>query len=221
MKIFIDSADIKEIKEVADLGICDGVTTNPTLVSKLGKDFKTVLNEIVNVIAGPVSAEVISTDFQGMLKEAEVLSRIANNIVIKLPLTPDGLKVCRVLSGKGIKTNITLCFSVNQALIAAKAGATYISPFIGRLEDSGEDGIKLLKDIKTLYQTNKFETKILAASIRNVVHVTNSALAGSDAITIPHKIFSQLYYHPLTEKGLNQFTEDWKNSGQSSFVNDR
>lgn len=221
MKIFIDSADIKEIKEVADLGICDGVTTNPTLVSKLGNDFKTALNEIVNVIAGPVSAEVISTDFQGMLKEAEVLSRIANNIVIKLPLTQDGLKACRVLGSRGIKTNVTLCFTANQALIAAKAGATYISPFIGRLEDSGEDGIKLLKEIKTLYQTYKFETKILAASIRNIVHVTSSAMAGADAITMPYKLFSQLYFHPLTDKGLNQFLEDWKNSGQTSLLNDR
>lgn len=215
MKIFIDSADIKEIREVAELGICDGVTTNPTIVAKLGRDFKTVLSEIVNVIAGPVSAEVISTDFQGMMKEAEMLSRIANNIVIKLPLTPDGLKACRVLNGKGIKTNVTLCFTVNQALIAAKACATYISPFIGRLEDTGEDGLKLLKEIKTLYQFHKLETKILAASIRNIDHVTNSALTGCDAITIPYKLFAQLYHHPLTEKGLNQFIMDWKNSGQN------
>lgn len=219
MKIFIDSADINEIREAADLGICDGVTTNPTLVAKIGKDFKSALHEIVNIIPGPVSAEVISTDYSGMLKEAEVLSKIANNIVIKLPLTTDGLKVCRVLSGKGIKTNVTLCFTVNQALIAAKSGATYISPFIGRLEDSGEDALQLLREIKNLYQNYKFETKILAASIRNINHVTQAALAGAYASTIPYKIFSQLYRHPLTEKGLAQFMEDWKNSGQKPLLN--
>jgi transaldolase len=214
MKFFIDSANIDEIKQVANLGICDGVTTNPTLVSKLGLDFKVLLNSIVEEIAGPVSAEVIATDFLEMIKEAEILHKIANNIVIKLPLTQAGLRACKVLASRGIKTNVTLCFSVNQALLAAKCGATYISPFIGRLEDSGQDGIKLIKDIKLLYQSYAFETKILAASIRNVEHVQQAALAGADVATIPFKIFSELYIHPLTDKGLSQFMEDWKNSSQ-------
>ncbi len=218
MKIFIDSADTNEIRAVAELGICDGVTTNPTIVAKLEKDFKTILSEIVNIIAGPVSAEVISSDYQGMIKEAEVLSKIANNIVIKLPLTPEGLKACRALSIKGIKTNVTLCFSTAQALIAAKAGATYISPFIGRLDDSGEEGVHLIKEIRTLYNLHKFETKILAASIRNTRHVVGAAMAGADAVTVPYKIFSELYYHPLTVKGIDQFMNDWKNSDQPSLI---
>ena len=217
MKIFIDSADVKEIQDVAELGICDGVTTNPSLIAKSGKDFKSVLTEIVNIIPGPVSAEVISTDSAGMIKEAETLSKISNNIVIKLPLTKEGLKACRVLSSRGIKTNVTLCFTVNQALLAAKVGATYISPFLGRLYDTGVDGIALLKDIRCLFHARKFETKILAASIRNIDHVTQSAMVGADAITIPYKIFSELYFHPLTETGLQQFMDDWKKSGQVSI----
>lgn len=217
MKIFIDSADIKEIKSVADLGICDGVTTNPSLISKTGQDFKTVLHEIVNIIAGPVSAEIVATDYADMVKEAETLARISNNIVIKIPLTPEGLKVCRTLGGKGIKTNVTLCFNANQALLAAKAGATYVSPFIGRLYDSGVDGLKILQEIRTLYTAHHFETKILSASIRKVEQVTAVAMIGSDAVTIPHSIFSQMYLHPLTEKGLSQFMDDWKKSGQASI----
>ncbi|BBH51593.1 fructose-6-phosphate aldolase [Fluviispira sanaruensis] len=218
MKIFIDSADIKEIKTVAELGVCDGVTTNPTLIAKSGQDFKTVLSEIINIIPGPISAEVISLDSKGMIKEAEELVKLANSIVIKLPLTEEGLKACKYLNGKGIKTNVTLCFSVGQALLAAKAGATYVSPFIGRLDDIGEDGVNLIKEIKALYSANKVETKILAASIRSPRHVTDSFISGADVVTLPFKILLQLYTHPLTEKGLNQFIEDWKNSGQRSIL---
>ncbi|APJ02409.1 fructose-6-phosphate aldolase [Silvanigrella aquatica] len=218
MKIFIDSADINEIKEVAELGVCDGVTTNPTLIAKSGHDFKTILLEIINIIPGPVSAEVISTDVKGMLKEAEELAKIANSIVIKLPLTQEGLKACKHLTGKGIKTNVTLCFSVGQALLAAKAGATYVSPFIGRLDDIGEEGIRLISEIRALYSAHKVETKILAASIRNPRHVTDAIIAGADIATIPYHVLLQLYKHPLTDKGLAQFIDDWKKSGQKSIL---
>lgn len=218
MKIFIDSADINEIKAVAELGVCDGITTNPTLIAKSGQDFKTILHEIINIIPGPVSAEVIASDFKGMLKEAEELIKIANSIVIKLPLTQDGLKACKYLAGKGIKTNVTLCFSVGQALLAAKSGATYVSPFIGRLDDIGEEGIRLISEIRSLYSLHKVETKILAASIRNPRHVTDAIIAGADIATIPYKTLLQLYYHPLTEKGLEQFFEDWKSSGQKNII---
>jgi transaldolase len=218
MKIFIDSADIDEIKTVAELGVCDGVTTNPTLIAKSGKDFKSVLLDIINIIPGPVSAEVISQNCKDMLREAEELIKIANSIVIKLPLTQEGLKACKVLTGKGIKTNVTLCFSVGQALLAAKAGATYISPFIGRLDDIGEEGIRLISEIKELYSSHKVDTKILAASIRNPRHVTDAIIAGADVATIPYKVLIQLYKHPLTEKGLAQFIEDWEKSGQKNIV---
>ncbi|WP_338636245.1 fructose-6-phosphate aldolase [Spirobacillus cienkowskii] len=218
MKIFIDSADIDEIKTVAELGVCDGVTTNPTLIAKSGKDFKSVLLDIINIIPGPVSAEVISQNCKDMLREAEELIKIANSIVIKLPLTQEGLKACKFLTGKGIKTNVTLCFSVGQALLAAKAGATYISPFIGRLDDIGEEGIRLISEIKELYSSHKVDTKILAASIRNPRHVTDAIIAGADVATIPYKVLIQLYKHPLTEKGLAQFIEDWEKSGQKNIV---
>lgn len=218
MKIFIDSADIKEIKAVADLGVCDGVTTNPSLVAKTGRDFKLMLAEISEIIPGPISAEVLAVDPKDMIKEAEELTKVAGSIVIKLPMTQSGLKVCKYLSSKNIKTNVTLCFSVGQALLAAKAGATYISPFIGRLDDIGEDGIHLIKEIKTLYSMHKVETKILAASIRSPRHVADAFVAGADVVTVPYQIFHQLYQHPLTEKGLNQFLEDWKNSGQKSIL---
>lgn len=218
MKIFIDSADINEIRAVAELGICDGVTTNPTLIAKSGHDFKAILQDIINIIPGPVSAEVIATDFKGMLKEAEELVKIADSIVIKLPLTQEGLKACKALTGKGIKTNVTLCFSVGQALLAAKAGATYVSPFIGRLDDIGEEGIRLISEIKALYSAHNVETKILAASIRSPRHVTDAIIAGADITTIPYNVLLQLYKHPLTEKGLSQFIEDWQKSGQKSLT---
>jgi transaldolase len=218
MKIFIDSVDINEIKSVAELGVCDGVTTNPSLIAKSGQDLKTVLLEIVNIIPGPVSAEVISTDSKGMIREAEELAKIANSIVIKVPLTQEGLKTARYLASKGIKTNVTLCFSVAQSLLAAKSGATYVSPFIGRLDDIGEEGIRLISQIKALYASHKVETKILAASIRNPRHVTDSILAGADIVTVPYQVLLQLYAHPLTEEGLEQFISDWRNSGQKDII---
>ncbi len=218
MKIFIDSANIVEIKSATDLGMCDGVTTNPTLVSQSGVDFKNLVEEIIEIVSGPISLEVISTDAVGMIKEAEILAKMASNVVIKLPLIPEGLKACRILTAKGIKTNVTLCFSVSQALLAAKAGATYVSPFIGRLEDHGEDGVQLLHDIRTLYDNHGFDTKILAASIRTVKHFSDSALAGSDVATIPYKILLKLFHHSLTDKGLAQFLDDWKNSGKCTIL---
>jgi transaldolase len=218
MKIFLDSADLNEIRKVADYGICDGVTTNPTLIAKSGQDFKTVLKEIVKLIPGPISAEVVSTESDGMLKEADVLLKLDDNIVIKLPLTPEGLKTCKNLTARGVKTNVTLCFQAGQALLAAKCGATYISPFIGRLDDVSTDGMALIKDIKTIYQNYGFKTQILAASVRHPRHIIDSALAGADVVTCPFKTIQQLYSHPLTDKGLAAFLEDWKNSGQKSIV---
>jgi transaldolase len=218
MKIFIDSADLGEIRKAAELGVCDGVTTNPTLIAKSGQDFKTVLNEIVRLIPGPISAEVVSTDHKGMLAEAEVLAKLHENIVIKLPLTPEGLRTCKELSARGIKTNVTLCFQAGQALLAAKCGATYISPFIGRLDDVSTDGMQLIKDIRAIYSNYGFKTNILAASIRHPRHIIDSALAGADVATCPFKTILQLYSHPLTDKGLAAFLEDWKASGQKSIV---
>lgn len=217
MKIFLDSADLEEIRKAADLGICDGVTTNPTLIAKTGMDFKAVLKEIVSLIDGPISAEVVSLDAAGMLAEADRLVRIHDNVVIKLPLTPEGIKACGKLSAKGIRTNVTLCFQAGQALLAAKAGATYISPFVGRLDDVSEDGIGLIRSIRQIYDTYDFKTQILAASIRHPRHMIESALAGADVATAPLKVIQQLYSHPLTDKGLAAFMEDWKKSGQQSI----
>lgn len=218
MKIFLDSADMNEIREMASLGICDGITTNPSIIAKTGQDFKTVIKEIATLIDGPISAEVVSTDSQGMLSEAEVLSAIHKNIVIKLPLTPEGLKACKALSQKGVKTNVTLCFQAGQALLAAKCGATYISPFIGRLDDISEDGMKLIEDIRTVYDNFEYKTQILAASIRHPRHIIESAQVGADVVTTPYKILMQLYKHPLTDKGLADFLNDWKSSGQKSII---
>ena len=218
MKIFLDSADLAEIRKVAELGICDGVTTNPTLIAKSGQDFKTVLKEIVKLIPGPLSAEVVSTDCAGMMKEAESLKALDPNIVIKLPLTPEGLRTCKELSLQGVKTNVTLCFQAGQALLAAKCGATYISPFVGRLDDVSTDGMALIRDIKTIYTNYGFQTQILAASIRHPRHIVESALAGAHVATCPYKVILQLYSHPLTDKGLASFLEDWKKSGQKSIV---
>jgi transaldolase len=210
MKFFIDTADVKEIREANDLGILDGVTTNPSLVAKSGRKFEDVAKEILGIVHGPVSLEVTATDKDGMLREAEVLAAWGKNAVIKLPLTPDGLKACKVLTSKGVKTNVTLCFSAVQALLAAKAGATYISPFIGRLDDVGTDGMDLIRDIRTIYDNYGFKTEILAASIRHPVHVLQAALAGADVATIPFKVFGQLVKHPLTDAGLAQFLADWE-----------
>ena len=218
MKIFLDSADLNEIRKVAELGVCDGVTTNPTLIAKSGQDFKTVLKEIVSLIPGPISAEVVSTEHKGMLAEAEVLAKLNDSIVIKLPLTPEGLRACKVLSSQGVRTNVTLCFQAGQALLAAKSGATYISPFIGRLDDVSIDGMTLIRDIRTIYDNYGYETEILAASIRHPRHVIDSALAGADVATCPYKIIAQLYSHPLTDKGLAAFLEDWNKSGQKAIV---
>jgi len=215
MEFFLDTADLDQIKAAMETSMVDGVTTNPSLIAKSGADFKTRIKEICAVTKGDVSAEVASTDYENMIREADILSKIAPNVVIKLPLTRDGLRVCSELSAKKIKTNVTLCFSANQALLAAKAGATYISPFIGRLDDIGQEGMDLIHDIREVYSNYAFGTKILAASIRHVNHVHQAALAGADVATIPASVLDQLYKHPLTDKGLATFIEDWKNTGQS------
>lgn len=208
MKFFLDSTNIDEIAIANDYGMIDGVTTNPSLIAKSGKDSVTVLKEIDSIVNGDISAEVFSNDYDNILKEADVLYDISNKIVLKLPLTKDGLKACKYFSSQGKKTNVTLCFTSNQALLAAKAGATYISPFIGRLDDIGENGIQLIQDIRAIYDNYNFKTNILAASVRNVEHVRKSSLAGSDYITLPYKILNELYHHKLTDKGLEIFNKD-------------
>ncbi|MCF4099329.1 fructose-6-phosphate aldolase [Maritalea mediterranea] len=215
MKFFVDTAEVAEIKELNESGLLDGVTTNPSLIAKSGRDFIEVVKEICDLIEGPVSAEVAATDYDGMVKEGDYLASLADNVVIKLPLTMDGLKACRYFTDKGVKTNVTLCFSVNQALLAAKAGATYVSPFIGRLDDINLDGMQLIEDIRTVYDNYGFETQILAASIRSANHVSDSALAGADVATIPPAVIRKLAEHPLTAKGLEAFVNDWKSTGQS------
>ena len=210
MKIFLDTADIAEIREYAASGLVDGVTTNPSLAAKAGKDYVESLKEIASIVPGAVSGEVLATDFDGMMKEAEILRKIAKNIAVKVPLTWDGLKACARLSGEGTMVNVTLCFSPVQAWMAAKAGATFISPFIGRVDDMGEDGMGLIHDIREIYDTYNFKTEILAASIRSVSHVRESLLAGADVATMPADIFKKLLSHPLTDKGLAAFVADAK-----------
>ena len=214
MKFFADTAEIADIRELVDLGLLDGVTTNPSLINKSGRDFIEVVREIAGVVKGPVSAEVVATDHAGMMREAEVLRKIADNVVIKVPLTPDGLKSCKALRGDGTKVNVTLCFSANQALLAAKAGATYISPFLGRLDDIGQDGMDLIADIRLIYDNYDFETEILAASIRHPIHVLQAAKLGADVMTAPPKIIHMLFNHPLTDSGMASFLNDWQASGQ-------
>jgi transaldolase len=215
MKFFVDTADVNEIKELAATGLLDGVTTNPSLVAKAKRDFKEIIAEICAVVPGPVSAEVAATDVDGMLKEGRVLAKIANNVTVKVPLTWDGLKACRALSGDGTMVNVTLCFSANQALLAAKAGATFISPFIGRIDDAGQDGMDLIREIRTIYDNYAdLKTQILAASIRNVLHVKQAAMIGADVATVPPSVLRALVHHPLTDKGLEAFVADWKKSGQ-------
>lgn len=214
MKFFVDTADVKEIRELNDLGLVDGVTTNPSLIAKSGRDILEVTREICGIVDGPVSAEVTATDFDGMIKEAAVLSKLADNICIKVPLTLDGLKACKKLSSEGLKTNVTLCFSANQALLAAKAGATYISPFIGRVDDMGINGMELIAEIRTIYDNYDFRTEILAASIRTVNHVKEAALIGADVATVPPATLKALVKHPLTDKGLEAFLADWAKTGQ-------
>jgi transaldolase len=210
LKIFIDTANVKDINEAGKLGLIDGVTTNPTLMSKENRDPEEILREICALVNGPVSAEVISLDSAGMVEEAHHLVKIAGNIVIKVPLTKEGLKAVKILSQKGINTNVTLCFSASQALMAAKAGATYISPFIGRLDDISQEGMKLISDIKTIYANYGFKTQIIVASVRNPMHVVNAALIGADIATVPYAVIEQLLKHPLTDNGINRFLEDHK-----------
>jgi transaldolase len=215
MKLFLDSADTKEIASLAATGLVDGVTTNPSLAAKSGKSLFDALRAICDVVKGSVSAEVTATETDAMIAEGKKLAKIADNITVKVPLTWDGLKACRALSGDGLKVNVTLCFSPTQALLAAKCGAMFISPFIGRLDDAGHDGMDLVREIRRIYDNYGYSTEILAASIRHVTHVRNAALAGADVATMPPAIFRQLVYHPLTDKGLAAFLEDWKKTGQS------
>jgi transaldolase len=214
MKFFVDTADVKEIRELESYGLLDGVTTNPSLILKSGRPMIEVIEEICSVVKGDVSAEVAATDFDGMIREAAVLKKIAKNVVIKLPLTWDGLKACKKLTDEGVKTNVTLCFAANQALLAAKAGATYISPFIGRLDDIHLNGMELISEIRTIYDNYNFKTEILAASIRSVNHVKEAALIGADVVTVPAATIKALVNHPLTDKGLAAFVADWAKTGQ-------
>lgn len=216
MKFFVDTADIAEIRELAETGVLDGVTTNPSLIAKSGRPIKEAIAEICSVVEGPVSAEVAATDFDGMMNEGERLADIADNVAIKVPLTWDGLKACRALTQRGRKVNVTLCFSANQALLAAKAGATFISPFIGRLDDIGLDGMELIGEIRTIYDNySTISTEILAASIRTPNHVKQAATAGADVATVPPAVLKGLVKHPLTDKGLDAFLADWKKTGQT------
>jgi len=209
MKFFIDTANINEIKEAAALGILDGVTTNPSLVSKEGKDFRKLLDEILAIVDGPVSAEVISTDYNGIMKEALEYSKIHKNIVVKVPLIKEGLKAVKSLSDEGIKTNVTLCFSASQALLAAKAGASYISPFVGRLDDISQVGMELISQIVQIYRNYDFETQVLVASIRHPLHLVDAAMIGADVCTMPFDVINKLFNHPLTDSGLDKFLKDW------------
>lgn len=213
MKFFIDTANILEIREAANLGILDGVTTNPSLVAKEKKDFRKLLEEICSVVDGPVSAEVISLDYEGIVKEARELVKIHKNIVVKIPLIKDGLKAVKALGGEGIKSNVTLCFSPNQALMAAKAGAYFISPFIGRLDDVGHNGMDLIGQIVTIYRNYGFATEVLVASVRHPMHVVDAAMVGADICTMPFKVIDQLIKHPLTDIGIERFLDDWKKAG--------
>ncbi len=215
MKFFVDTADVAEIKELAALGLLDGVTTNPSLVAKAGRDFKPLIAEICEIVPGPVSAEVAATDYEGMLREGRTLAKVAKNVAVKVPLTWDGLKACRALTGEGTMVNVTLCFTANQALLAAKAGATFISPFVGRLDDIGLDGMDLLREIRVIYDNYEdISTEILAASLRTVNHVKQAALIGADIGTVPPSVLKALVKHPLTDKGLEAFLADWKKTGQ-------
>ena len=215
MKFFVDTAEIAEIRELDALGLIDGVTTNPSLIKKSGRDFIEVVREICDVTPGPVSAEVVALKAEDMITEGRKLAEIAPNIAVKVPLTWDGLRACRVLTGEGRMVNVTLCFAANQALLAAKAGATFVSPFIGRLDDINLDGMELIRDIRTIFDNYDFETQILAASVRSPNHVTQAALAGADVVTAPAKVLHSLAAHPLTDKGIDAFLKDWQATGQT------
>ncbi|MBO6798420.1 fructose-6-phosphate aldolase [Maricaulis sp.] len=215
MKFFVDTADVSEIRDIADVGLLDGVTTNPSLIMKSGRDFIEVIAEICEIVEGPVSAEVTALEADAMIAEGKKLAAIASNVVVKLPLTWDGLKACKALVSAGIQTNVTLCFSANQGLMAAKAGATYVSPFIGRLDDLGVDGMELIHDLRMIFDNYGFETEVLAASIRSAAHVQECAIAGADVATVPPGVLKGLVKHQLTDKGLAAFMDDWKKTGQS------
>lgn len=210
MKFFIDTASIKEIKEAAALGILDGVTTNPSLVAKEGLNFRKLLDEILKIVDGPVSAEVISTDYDGIMEEARDLAKIHKNIVVKVPLIKEGLKAVKTLSDEGINTNVTLCFSPAQALLAAKAGASYISPFVGRLDDIGQNGMELIAQIVQIYRNYDYKTEVLVASVRHPIHLVEAAMMGADVATMPFAVINKLFNHPLTDIGLENFLNDWK-----------
>jgi transaldolase len=218
MKFFIDTANIDEIREAAAMGVLDGVTTNPSLVAREGREFMDVLKEIVEVVDGPISAEVTATEFDGMMSEARVLAKFHENIVVKVPIIDEGLKVIKACSDEGIRVNVTLCFSANQALLAAKAGATYISPFLGRLDDIGHTGMDLIREIRAIYDNYGYPTQILAASIRSPLHVTEAALVGADVATVPFKVLKAIIKHPLTDKGQAQFLADWEKVRQLQQV---
>ena len=215
MKFFADTAEISEIRELAETGLLDGVTTNPSLIHKSGRQFIDVVREIAGVVEGPVSAEVVALDYDGMMREAEVLRNIADNIAIKVPLTEPGLKACKALTGDGSMVNVTLCFSAAQALLAAKAGATFISPFVGRHDDVGFDGMSLIADIRLIYDNYDFPTQILVASVRNPIHIHDAAKVGADVMTAPPAVIRQLFKHPLTDNGIKAFLADWEKTGQS------
>jgi transaldolase len=215
MKFFADTAEIADIKELAATGLLDGVTTNPSLIAKSGRDFMEVTREICGIVDGPVSAEVVALDHETMMKEAEILRKIADNVCIKVPLTIDGLKTCKALTSEGTMVNVTLCFSANQALLAAKAGATFVSPFVGRHDDNGFDGMDLIRDIRLIYDNYAFETEILVASVRHAVHVLESARIGADVATMPPAVIKSLVKHVLTDKGIEGFLSDWAKTGQT------
>ncbi len=215
MKFFVDTADTAEIRDLADSGLVDGVTTNPSLIHKSGRDFLEVVKEIAGIVKGPVSAEVVALDHEGMMREAEIVRKIADNIAVKVPLTIDGLKTCKALTDDGTMVNVTLCFSANQALLAAKAGATFVSPFVGRHDDGGFDGMALISDIRLIYDNYDFTTEILVASVRHPIHILESARIGADVMTAPPAVIRQLVKHPLTDKGIEGFLADWAKTGQS------
>lgn len=215
MKFFIDTADVAEIKDLAETGLVDGVTTNPSLIAKSGRKFLDVVKEICAIVDGPVSAEVTALDFETMMREADVLRRLADNVAIKVPLTRDGLKACKRLSGEGTLVNVTLCFSAAQALLAAKAGAAFISPFVGRLDDIGTEGMGLIAEICEIYSNYDFDTEVLVASVRSPMHVLEAAKMGADVATLPPAVLRQMFNHPLTDKGIESFMKDWAKTGQS------
>ncbi|GAB6065561.1 fructose-6-phosphate aldolase [Aquifex pyrophilus] len=217
MKFFLDTANVEEIKKAMEWGILDGVTTNPTLISKTGRPFKEVVKEILELVEGPVSLETVSLDAEGMIREGRMLAELGENVVVKIPLTPEGLKAVQTLESEGIPTNVTLVFSPTQALLAAKAGASYVSPFVGRIDDISGDGMKLIEEVKTIFSNYEFDTEIIVASVRHPMHVLEAALIGADICTMPFKVMEQLFKHPLTDIGLERFLKDWEKVPEKPF----